>query len=49
MTTKQKYIIAYRLLRYCGDFQTFNTLCFSYEVNKAIRERAFESYMNSKL
>lgn len=47
MTSKEQYILAYRLLRYCGDFETFNTLCYSYGINQKMRELAYQSYMNS--
>jgi len=48
MTTKQKYILAYRLLRYYGDWATFHSMCFSYEIEWSIRELAYISYMQNQ-
>lgn len=44
MTTRVQYKLAYRLIRYCGDFETFNTLCSSYGIEREIRVQATESY-----
>lgn len=47
MTIKAQYKLAYRMLRYYGDFETFNSLCLSYGITREIRKLAFVSYMNS--
>lgn len=44
MSIKDQYKLAYRLVRYYGDFATFNTMCLSYGIDRPIRELAYTSY-----
>jgi hypothetical protein len=48
MSIKEQYKTAYRLIRYCGDFATFHTLCYSYGIDRPIRNSAFVSYYHSQ-
>lgn len=47
MSLREKYTLAYRLIRYYGDFETFHSMCRSYDISREIRKLAYMSYINS--
>lgn len=47
LSIKDQYIKAYSIVRCVGDFATYNTLCWSYGIDRKIRQYAFDSFYNS--